>query len=97
MAKKKEADKAEKAERERARQEAQMAKAVKRARDAEAKKASGKGSAPADAAATNGEEPPAKRCVPLSMPNFVKLSGSTPVNAHQQIFKIIDAHPKDWP
>ncbi|KAK9918976.1 hypothetical protein WJX75_008430 [Coccomyxa subellipsoidea] len=64
VAKKKEADKAEKAERERARQEAQMAKAVKRARDAEAKKASGKGSAPADAAATNGEEPPAKRKKP---------------------------------
>ncbi len=61
MAKKKEADKAEKAERERARQEALMAKAVKRARDTEAKKASAKGSTPADAA-TNGEEPPAKRC-----------------------------------
>ena len=55
VAKKKEAEKADKAERERERQEAQMAKAVKRARDAEAKKVSGKGT-------TNGEEPPAKRC-----------------------------------
>ena len=63
MAKKKDQEKADKAERERARQETQMAKAMKRARDTEAKKSSAKASAPGDAA-VNGQEPPPKRCEP---------------------------------
>lgn len=61
VAKRKDQEKADKAEKERARQEAQMVKAMKRARDTEAKTTSAKAGILGDAAA-NGQEPSPKRC-----------------------------------